>query len=267
MKSVLKFEANKQVEIALAFPQGKITPSRYGADEVMFTLDFPPEHITFLDLHAAGQLKKFDPARGERFVICKRKGAEKNSPVRWDFWLTPEAEKARAAAESGIPMKDNGRPAWGGNAPLPTYDELAARPRAPLQMPAPAPLENPTLLERQLAASLAEVENLKAANAEVERLKAAASVVRTPAPVAVAARQDQVENTSYNANGTAIGAAPRAVTMLEDALRTAIQAAHAGAAFAKSIGYVAMPQFSSEDIRAMAISTFIAMSGGKGQRQ
>lgn len=226
-KTVLKFEPNKPVEVALAFPQGKITPSNFGADQVMFTLEYPPEHITFLDLHAAGSLKVLDPIRGERFMICKRKGAERNSPVKWDVWLTPESEKARAAREAGIPMAADGRPEWGTSAP-------ASSPKPPATQP-----DAPTLLERQLAESLAAVERLKAAKAEADRLKAEAAA--KPTPIALAARP---------------------VTKLEDALKTAVAAAFAATEYAKSIGYAGMPAFSAEDISKLAMTSLIE-SGGR----
>jgi hypothetical protein len=44
---------------------------------------------------------------------------------------------------------------------------------------------------------------------------------------------------------------------LQDALQTAVFAAHAAGEYAKSIGYAAMPQFTSEDLRTMANTLMI----------
>lgn len=50
---------------------------------------------------------------------------------------------------------------------------------------------------------------------------------------------------------------PRAETQIEDGLFTVIRACYRAHEYARQIGYASMPQFSGEDIRAMAISLVI----------
>ncbi len=230
----MKFENNQPREIALAFAQGRITPSNFGADQVMYTLEYPPNHITFVDLGASQKINQLRAAQGERLMICKRKGAERNSPVRWDVALASSAEMARAAEEAGVPLKADGRPAWGGNPP-------GSR--------APAAADPESALERDLRASLAKIEREKAEAA----VRAAAPVPAAIAQPATASQADSVNNT-----------AP--VTRLEAALKTAVAAAFAATEYAKKIGYAAMPMFTSEDIRTMA-NTLIIDAGKQGGRQ
>jgi len=63
----------------------------------------------------------------------------------------------------------------------------------------------------------------------------------------------------------AVAAVPteRPKTKLEDALKTVVAAVVAANEYAKQIGYAAMPQFSSEDIRTMANTIIIQNGGGK----
>src|SRR4051794_10229869 len=97
MRNSVVFENNVPVELALAFPEGKIVPGRYG-DPIMHSLDFPVQHVMFLSLGVAQRLNHLDVQPGERFFICKR---PKNGtvPARWDLWLAPATEKERAARE------------------------------------------------------------------------------------------------------------------------------------------------------------------------
>jgi hypothetical protein len=205
MRQVIQFPQNEPVEIALAFTQGKTTPSQYPgcADRVMFSLAWPENAVTFLELGVAQKINLLGPAVGERLVICKR------NAKRWDVWLSQDAEAARAAREAGVPLKTNGRPAWGGNPPA-TWEDIG---------------------------SVAEV-------------KARASV-GTPAP---ALQSQHAEKTPVN-NGNH--------SKLEEALKTAVAAAHAAGEYAKSIGYTAMPQFTSEDLRTMANTIIIQNGGGR----
>jgi hypothetical protein len=55
----------------------------------------------------------------------------------------------------------------------------------------------------------------------------------------------------------------RPSTRLEDALRTVVAACHAAAEYAQQVGYKAMPQFTSEDIRTMANTLMIQQGGGR----
>jgi hypothetical protein len=189
---VVKFEANEQVEVALRFPEGKIVSGRWG-DQVMYSLAEPAGHVMFLGLDVAQKVHMLEPAPEERFVICKR------NPKVWDMWLSPDTEKARAAREAGIPMKD-GRPAWGGNAPAApdvqaratvhrVLGGLAAGPE-PRKSDQWEPKPADDQLERQLRASLAEVERKKAestqrrrdAEKELESSLSASASLRQNAP-------------------------------------------------------------------------------------
>jgi hypothetical protein len=106
MGQTLEFEVNKPVEVALKYGEGKIFPGNWGS-RVMYSLDLPVGHTMFLDMDVAQKVNLLEPSVGETFVICKR------GSKRFDLWLTPDSEKARAARESGVPVKGNGRPDWG----------------------------------------------------------------------------------------------------------------------------------------------------------
>jgi hypothetical protein len=78
-------------------------------------------------------------------------------------------------------------------------------------------------------------------------------------------------NGSSNAHVAANGSGEHSKTKLEDALKTVIAAvygAHVYGAqeYAKQIGYAAMPQFSSEDIRTMANTLIIDSQRNGGYR-
>ena len=99
---------------------------------------------------------------------------------------------------------------------------------------------------------------------------AGADVVKTPAPV-MAALQQPINNGNGSSNGHSNGnghsaGSPsnphvivtdgRPLTRLEGALKDVVRAIHATNEFAKTLGY-AMPQFTSEDLRAMANTIMI----------
>jgi hypothetical protein len=166
---VLEFTANAPVAVALRFTEGKIVSGRWG-DRVMYSLAEPPDHVMFLDLDVAQKIHMLEPAIEERFVICKRK------PKVWDMWLAPESEKARAAREAGVALKDNGRPAWAGNAPpVPDPAARAAVHRrlgglAEGPQPRKGAVRTDDVLAEQLRASLAEAEARAESAAEVSKL-------------------------------------------------------------------------------------------------
>src|SRR5438874_2011805 len=101
MRNSVVFQNNVPVELALAFPEGKIVTGRYG-DRVMHSLDFPGQHVMFLSLAVAQRLNHLELQPGEHFFICKR---PKNGsvPGRWDLWLAPATEQQRAAKEMQEP--------------------------------------------------------------------------------------------------------------------------------------------------------------------
>ena len=91
----------------------------------------------------------------------------------------------------------------------------------------------------------AEMKRLDASLAAIKTQKAGAGeFAQSPAP---ASGQSSVDATCSNCTPS----------KLQQALQTAVLAAHAAGVYAKSIGYAAMPQFTGDDIRAMAITVFI----------
>jgi hypothetical protein len=78
----------------------------------------------------------------------------------------------------------------------------------------------------------------------------------TPAPVTPTAAVGQAVGTTprIGSNGTT---GTKSITKLEHALKTVVAAIHATNQYAKSIGYTAMPQFTSEDLRCMANTLLI----------
>lgn len=125
MRDKVAFEPNIPVELSLAFPQGKIVDGRFG-QQVMYALDFPAGSIMFLDLAVSQKITGLDIQPGERFFVCKR---PKNgqTPARWDLWLSPATEQMRAhkLVDSFVPP------------------------------------EPPSMLERQLAASIHEAQQTR----------------------------------------------------------------------------------------------------------
>jgi hypothetical protein len=91
----------------------------------------------------------------------------------------------------------------------------------------------------------AEMKRLDASLAEIKTRKAGTGEFATPIPASSSCNQivDALPN--------------HTPSKLQDALQTAVFAAHAAGVYAKSIGYAAMPQFSGDDIRAMAITVLI----------
>ena len=93
----LKLEPNVPAQIALKFPEGRLVDSRFG-QSVMFTL--VDGRVLFLDSDVATSVNMLGVQPGERFFICKRWNGERKQPARWDVWLSPDAEKARAVEEA-----------------------------------------------------------------------------------------------------------------------------------------------------------------------
>lgn len=85
----------------------------------------------------------------------------------------------------------------------------------------------------------------------------AATPAVTPAP------QRQQNGTNSNGHCAQGPAAAPPKTKLEDALKTVVAACHSAREYAKSIGYEAMPPFTSEDIRTMANTLMIQQGGAR----
>lgn len=93
-RDTVEFDLNVPVEVALKYPQGKIISTRNGERVMYTTCD---DRVVFLDLAQGQQINELGVNVREKFCICKRKKG--TGPVEWDVWLSPETEKARAAAE------------------------------------------------------------------------------------------------------------------------------------------------------------------------
>jgi len=96
----------------------------------------------------------------------------------------------------------------------------------------------------------AETARLDKALAAIKTQKAGTSEFATPVPASF----PTCDKVLVASNGTP--------SKLQDALQTAVLAAHAAGVYAKSIGYAAMPQFTSEDLRTMA-NTLMIQDGGR----
>lgn len=123
-RDTINFEANQPQELSLAFPQGKFVKGQFG-DRVMFGLSYPEGSVMFLDPGVAQKINHLEIQPGEHFAICKRP-KNGSTPARWDVWLTDATRDMRA------------------------------------QHHAPPPPPEPTMLERQLAASIHEAQARKA---------------------------------------------------------------------------------------------------------
>jgi hypothetical protein len=216
MREKIAFEPNIPVTVTLQYAEGKLMDGHFG-QSVMYSLE--GNRVMFLDLAVSQKINMLEPAVGESFLICKRSGL-RGQPVRWDVWLSPETEKFRA-------QKEHPGAAW------------------------TSPPEQASQLQRDLEASLAEIQRRKQAVADdpiYRRTDAAAPPPQgtgTNGPAAIAAP------------GPVAVPRPAPVSKLEDALKTVISAVFAAQEHAKQIGYAAMPQFSSEDIRTMANTLII----------
>ncbi len=95
------------------------------------------------------------------------------------------------------------------------------------------------------------------------------ATVQPAAPTeATAVTQPPVSNGngSSNVHPAANGTGERSKTKLEDALKTVIAAVYGAQEYAKQVGYTAMPQFTSEDIRTMANTLIIDSQRNGGCR-
>jgi hypothetical protein len=95
-REIVKLVPNVPIEIALAFPAGKIVNGTYG-DQVMFGLD--GNRVIYLDLGPAQQINDLHVTPGETFSVVKRWTGKKTDKSEFDCWLSTATEKARAARE------------------------------------------------------------------------------------------------------------------------------------------------------------------------
>lgn len=95
MSEVLHFELNKPETIALKFPEGKTILDGWQHEKIMFSL--ADDRVIFVKPDLAQRIRLLDVKPGESFVIRKWKKGRMN---KWDLWLSPETEKAKAAEEA-----------------------------------------------------------------------------------------------------------------------------------------------------------------------
>lgn len=95
MSEVLHFELNKPETIALKFPEGRTIIDGWQHEKVMFSL--ADDRVIFVKPDLAQRIRLLDVKPGESFVIRKWKKGRAN---KWDLWLSPETEKAKAAEEA-----------------------------------------------------------------------------------------------------------------------------------------------------------------------
>ena len=91
------FTPNVPVQIALKYPQGKLISGRLG-EQMLFTMVDGQQ--MYLPMDVASKISMLEINVNEPFCICKRWSGQKGQPARWDVWLTPQAEKDRAAEEN-----------------------------------------------------------------------------------------------------------------------------------------------------------------------
>jgi hypothetical protein len=222
----IKFQTNIPVEMALKFAEGKLCDSQFGDPQYMFTTT--DDRVFFVAEKVATKIhglhlqprEPFDMTKAEVDYGNGRKGIE---------WRVAKVGFVPGEQPDGTFAID----AIGGSKGKATV-ETVRPPRATDQ------------LEADILRSLAEL-----------RAKQAGANVSASAPVAAATEKapQDLHKCNNNGNGNTNGAKPQ--TKLADALKTAVEAAHAAGEYAKTIGYAAMPQFTSEDLRCMANTILI----------
>ncbi len=161
-KNKLVLDPNVPQLIALRFRNGKVVDSRFG-DEKQVYFSLVDGRSAYLSLGVSQSINNLGLGDQEPFYICKRWNGQRSQQPRYDVWLTPEGEKARAKTEMQQAEQERLKlhqqsapprippasvppapPAMGtgttGPAPAP-----APRPMpAPSPSPAPAPAAEPT---------------------------------------------------------------------------------------------------------------------------
>lgn len=166
------------------------------------------------------------------------------------FHDEPEAERMKQFG-AGVPFyiqrnrgQGKGAPPiwnmWQGNAPT-RQVEQQLDPQA-------------SQLERDLARSIDHVQSTRSGHG------ALAIPAPPPEPAAIERKPAQVASTPAPASSTGL----RPETQLEDALFTTIRSCHRSHEYARQLGYASMPQFTGEDIRAMAITILIGKQERRG---
>ena len=127
---------NVPMQLALQDPAGDYHPE---AEEVTYLTADGRELV--LETRTAERLNALFLRPGEAFHLCRRWDGSRGTLPRFDFWLSPASEKARAAEESAQGERQTGasEPAAAPE-PQPTAKPTRTRQRRPKveAMPAPA---------------------------------------------------------------------------------------------------------------------------------
>jgi hypothetical protein len=97
VRDVVKFEANRPVEVALKYAAGKVVQG-IGGERVMFSL--VDGRVMFLDREPAGQVSRLGAKPGEPIQICMQWSGKRGEAKEWTAWLSAEAEQRRAQREA-----------------------------------------------------------------------------------------------------------------------------------------------------------------------
>jgi hypothetical protein len=95
MPNTVAFAPNVPQQLAIK-AEGVFESGRAG-DQVRYELVDGRTLILAPDV--AAKLNMMEVAPGETFFLCKYWNGERKQPVRWNVWLSPDSEQARAAAE------------------------------------------------------------------------------------------------------------------------------------------------------------------------
>jgi hypothetical protein len=141
------FTPNVPQQVALRFPDGKLTEGRFG-DQMFYTTS--TGKAMYLGLDVAQKLNLLGVQKNEPFWICKRWSGTKGDPVQWDLrrlqpgeqipatatGIDPTAIEADIARQRQLQQPASPRPA-SPQIPQPVYPGVG-RPGASVTPPAPA---------------------------------------------------------------------------------------------------------------------------------
>ena len=91
----ITFTPNVPQQVALRFPDGKLTEGRFG-DQMFYTTS--TGKAMYLGLDVAQKLNLLGVQKNEPFWICKRWSGTKGDPMQWDLWRVQPGEQIPAPA-------------------------------------------------------------------------------------------------------------------------------------------------------------------------
>lgn len=230
MSEAVEFEWGEPVQVCLKYADGKRIQTTGGRTRFLFTLT--DGRVMFHDEAEAERIKQQFGA-GVPFWIRRNRGRGKGSPAVWEMWQGQPS----ATMESQL-----------------------------------AP--DASTIERDLARSIDHLNNGKSFGYGSVHGTLAVPVLEKsegnspnfppqPPPTLQTPPVERKPAQIAPAPSGAASTSPRPETQIEDGLFTVIRACHKAHEYARQIGYVSMPQFTGEDIRAMAITILI----GKQDRE